>query len=241
MQRPVIPGRSENPMKIQRVTLLAVALAAIGTPVVLMHKSHASDHADTPTIAANPGTDLTDVFAFPSPANPSNVVLVMNVHPLIKPGEGPATSFDPNVLYQFKLDTSGDYVEDKVIQVKFTGTGPTQTYTVTAPVHPSVTGNHAMLEKPLAGTGTLNATFTNPNGMKVFCGAREDPFFFDLEQFFTIFPDRATPLTGTAVADPNNPKATSWRAPGTAVDFLSNGGYNVLSIVVEMPRTLLVK
>ena len=75
--------------------------------------------------------------------------------------------------------------------------------------------------------------------MQVFAGPREDPFFFDLEQFFTILPDRATPISGQAVAlaDANTPKATSFRAPGAAKDFLV--GFNVLSIVVEVPRALL--
>ena len=75
--------------------------------------------------------------------------------------------------------------------------------------------------------------------MQVFAGVREDSFFFDLEQFFTIFPDRATPINGIPVANPNDPQATTWRAPGTAVDFLSNGNYSVLSIVVELPKSLL--
>ncbi len=225
-------------MKAKKTILFAAALALIGTPVVIMHTSRASDHADTPAIAANPGTDITDVYAFPSPENANNIVLIMNVHPLIGPGAGGSVSFDPNVLYQFKLDTNGDYVEDKVIQVKFSGTGSGQTFKVSGPIKPSMTGARSVFETPVAGTGTLNTTFTS-GGMKVFCGPREDSFFFDLEQFFTIFPDRATPINGVAVSDPNVPKSTTWRAAGSAVDFLSNGGYNVLSIVVEIPRAKL--
>lgn len=226
-------------MKLPRVTLLAAAMAALGTPAVLMHKSHASDHADTPEIATNPGTDISDVYVFPSPENANNVVMVMNVHPLIGPGASGSVSFDPNVLYQFKLDTNGDYREDRVIQVKFTGSGASQTFQVSAPIKPTMTGTVSRLQAPMAGNGNLNSTFIYPNGMRVFCGPREDPFFFDLEQFFTILPDRATPVNGVPVSDPNAPKATSWRDPGSAVDFLSNGGYNVLSIVVEMPRRLI--
>jgi len=40
-------------------------------------------------------------------------------------------------------------------------------------------------------------------------------------------------------ANPNQPMATSWRPAGAAVDFLSNGGFNVLSIVVELPKSML--
>lgn len=227
-------------MKSRRIALLALATSAIAAPLVLMHVSRASDHADTPAIAANPGVDITDVFAFPSPENSDNVVLVMNVHPLIGPGASAGVSFDPNVLYQFKLDTDGDAIEDKVIQLKFSGTGASQTVMVAGPVKPSLTGTQSVFEKPYATTGTINTTFSPTRGMRVFAGAREDPFFFDLEQFFNIFPDRATPLSGVAVSDPNTPKQTTFRKPGSAVDFLSNGGYNVLSIVVEMPRSMLL-
>lgn len=234
-------------MKFKARLLTAIGLAALVVPAVLVKRAHASDHADTPNIAANPGTDISDVFMFPSTSNPNNVVLVMNVHPLIGPGAGPATSFDPNVLYQFKIDQNKDGVEDLVIQAKFHGTGPTQTVSIAGPLKPSTTGSTNVLETPWPTTGTINTTFSPTDGMQVFCGAREDPFFFDLDQFFTILPDRATPITGKPISNPNAPQATSWRpAPGPGVtnpakDFLSVHQFNVLSIVVEVPRSMLTK
>ncbi|MCE9560233.1 MAG: DUF4331 domain-containing protein [Armatimonadetes bacterium] len=225
------------------MTNLTKKLTFIGLgliPVILIGVAKASDHADTPDIAANPGSDLTDVYIFPSPTNPDNVVLAMNVHPLIGPGQGPAASFDPNILYQFKIDTNGDGFEDKVIQAKFTGTGTSQTVQIAGPISPSSPGTTSRFETPNFTKGRINTTFFPTPGMNVFCGAREDSFFFDLDQFFKIFPDRATPLTGTPVSDPNTPKDTGWRAPGAAVDFLSAGQYNVLSIVIELPRKSLL-
>jgi hypothetical protein len=219
--------------------LTLIGLAALLAPAILIGVSRASDHADTPDIAANPGTDITDVYVFPSPSNNKNVVMVMNVHPLIASGQGPSTSFDPNVLYQFKIDTNGDGVEDKVIQVKFTGTGSNQQYQVSLPEKPSTTGTSNQLEDLLTPKGTINQTFSPNPQMKVFAGAREDPFFFDLNQFFTIFPDRATPISGVPVANPNTPQAGGWRAPGVAQDFLSVNHFNVLSIVIELPRRFL--
>ena len=232
-------------MKNKARLIIAIGLAALVVPAVLVKRAHASDHADTPNIAANPGTDISDVFMFPSPANPNNVVLVMNVHPLIGAGAGPTTSFDPNVLYQFKIDKNKDGIEDLVIQAKFSGTGPNQTVSISGPVKPTTTGSINVQEKPYASTGKINTEFAPTSGMRVFAGGREDPFFFDLDQFFTIFPDRATPITGKPVANPNKPQATSWRpAAGTGVtnpaqDFLSVHQFNVLSIVVEVPRTML--
>src|ERR1051326_6841483 len=109
----------------RKLALLAVIGAAC-IPALLLVRAHGSDHADTPAIAARPGADLTDVFIFPSPTNANNVVLAMCVHPLIPSGMGASVDFDPNVLYQFKIDNNGDFIEDLVIQAKFVGSGASQ-------------------------------------------------------------------------------------------------------------------
>lgn len=219
------------------VVLAVVAAGAFG-----LVRARGSDHADTPLIAASPGTDLTDVYIFPSPTTASNVVLAMNVHPLIPAGQGASTAFDPNVLYQFKIDNTGDFVEDLVIQAKFSGSAAaTQTYQIYGPGKPNETGTvTSYLDTPNPGAGQLNTTFQPQPDTKVFAGGREDPFFFDLERFFQILPDRATPINGIAVppAQANVPQATTWRAPGAASDFLYNS--NVLSLVVELPKAKLV-
>src|SRR5690349_5181969 len=123
-----------------RYSLLALALLGAAVPLLITHKAQASDHADTPEIAAAPGTDISDVYVFPSPENPDNVVLMMNVHPLITPAQASSVSFDPTVLYQFKVDTNGDAVEDKVIQVSFEGTSSSQVVKVAGPAAPAQTG-----------------------------------------------------------------------------------------------------
>jgi hypothetical protein len=224
--------------KIRNIAL--IALASVAAPAILLGTSHASDHADTPDIASNPGTDITDVHLFPSPNSPDRVVLAMSVHPLIAPGSGTTTAFDPNVLYQFKIDNSGDGIEDLVIQARFSGSDPaTQKVMISAPVKPHMTGSLSKQVNMYPVKGTINAGFSPAKEINVFAGGREDAFFFDLEQFFNIFPDRATPLGGPAPGSPNQPQQTTWRAQGVAQDFLSTGQYNVLSIVVEVPRNLL--
>ncbi|HLK56816.1 MAG TPA: DUF4331 family protein [Chthonomonadaceae bacterium] len=221
----------------KKIVLLAAGVLLVPALLLVKMKAHGSDHADTPAIAALPGTDLTDLYIFPSPTNSNNVVLAMCVHPLIPTGMGLSTVFDPNVLYQFKIDTNGDSVEDLVIQAKFTGIGANQQVQISGPVKPSHLGTQTVFETPNSVVGTINNTFTLSNGMKVFAGAREDPFFIDLNQLYAIFPDRKTPLNGIAVSNPNTPQAAGWNPAGTAKDFLK--GFNVLAIVVELPKTML--
>lgn len=224
--------------KINTLTLAALALA---TPALFSTSAHASDHADTPMIAQNPGLDVSDVFIFPSPTKKNNVVLAMNVHPLIGPGMGNTARFDPRALYQFKIDNNGDFVEDLVITFRPTiDRRGNQHIVVAGPKKPWFTGPYASAFDYSGTMGDLNETIHAPKGVMAFAGPREDPFFFDLEQFFNILPDRATPITGIPVANPNVPQAASFRAPGQAVDFLSAGGFNVLSLVVEVPRQRLL-
>ena len=215
--------------------LIPVLLVSISIRIM------ASDHGDTAENYNRIGADMTDVFIFPSPVNDNNVVLVMDVHGLIPAGQSP--SFDPGVLYQIKIDTSGDNVEDLVIQAKFFGTGANQQVAIAGPMKPLTTGTTAIYGRRDPVLGTINQVFqpdpVRQPDLTVFAGVRADPFFIDLEAFYTIFPDRMTPLTGKVenIPNPNTPQAAGFRPPGQAQDFLAD--LNVLSVVVELPRASL--
>ena len=206
----------------------------------------ASDHQDSPATIARPGADITDPYLFPSPTTPGNVVVVMNVHPLIPSGQGLTTYFDPGVVYQMNFDTtsensggfpSASITRNEVIQFTFGQPGPNQTVTVYGPAAAPTTTSSTTLAAQ-SGTGTINTPFTVA-GMQVFAGAREDPFFFDLAQFLKILPDRNAGSTATSCLPTplggNNTCPTGWNAVGS--DTLK--GYNVLSMVVELPRATL--
>lgn len=204
-----------------------------------------SDHAGTVESVKKPGIDFSDLHIFPSPTNPANVVLAMSVHPLIPAGKGQTVFFDTNVLYQFKIDTTNDGVEDLVLQAKFDGTGSKQRVRIAGPVKPSRLGTTTKFESGSQDptVGFYNSIFPTTSGMTVFAGPRKDPFFIDLEQLFAILPDRGSPVFPNLAQPPgqaNTPRSTTFRGfPGqpAAVDFLAN--YNVLAIVVELPRTKL--
>ncbi|MEH2313795.1 MAG: DUF4331 domain-containing protein [Nostoc sp.] len=210
-----------------------VAIVAISLVVLIYAtpKALASDHQDTTFLATQlTAADLTDLFVFESPTDPNNVVLVMDFDPLIVSGE--MRPFDPNVLYQFNIDNTGDNVEDIVLQFKINGTGSNQTVTVSRPTSPIQVGTRSTL-LPVSRTGQLNQifSFNGINPTKFFVGTRKDPFFFDLEQFFKIIPDRNYSLQ----PNPSPPfQVLSFRPPGQAQDTLAP--FNVHSIIVELPR-----
>ena len=213
-------------------------LAALGLiGAVGIRAARASDHQDNPLVELNPAMDMSDFYAFPGSAA-DRIVLAMDTRPLLTPAQTPGASFDPNILYQFKIDNSGDAREDKVIQVTFRGTGASQTVEVRGPMAPPVVGgmmNTVSTSTPTV-TGSINQVIGTASGIQVYAGAREDPFFLDLEQFLRILPDRK-PSTGPLSLIPDSPTAGTFRTAAAAVDALK--GSNVLSIVIELPTSQL--
>ena len=149
-------------------------------------------------------------------------------------------SFDPNVLYQFKIDNNGDAKEDKVIQVTFTGDGSNQQVQVRGPVAPPVQGpmENEVADVTPAVSGALNTTLGDGNGIQVFAGPRDDPFFIDLEAAFCILPDRRPVggnLSGACALSPSPSAPFFFRNPG--VNYVN--GFNVNSIVIELPSSMI--
>jgi hypothetical protein len=184
----------------------------------------ASDHRDSALLTADRAADIADVYTFRSPANSNNTVLAMTVSGLIPPPEAGTTYFDPNVLYQWKIDNNGDAVEDLVVQAYVTGSGSNQVIHFRGPAAPVVAGatNRILpgsdaVTVQLSGTGA--PTVATGGGLTVFAGPRDDPFFFDLMQFKHI-------IAGDT---------TAFRNPGTD----SFAGSDVLSLVVELPSGML--
>ena len=195
----------------------------------------ASDHQDTADVELNPTQDLTDFYAFPTTAG--RIALVLNSHPFITPAEAASSSFDPNLLYQIKIDNTGDALEDLVLQVTFTGTGANQKVFVRGPFAPTVRGamQNVVSSMEPAVTGTINTTLGSTSGMQVYAGVRDEPFFIDLEQFFRILPDRR-PGTGP-LSTPSTATATAFRPGGQAGNVLL--GANIASLVIELPTAQL--
>jgi hypothetical protein len=213
-----------------RAARLVALVATIGS-IGVAGAVYASDHQDTPEVELNPRMDINDVYAFPN-ASADRVALIMTTS---SPIAGQSASFDPDLLYQFKIDNTGDAVEDLVFQVTFdNGVGAAQRYTVRGPVAPMMTGTKsAVVTSGPVVTGTVGSIGGSSTATQVFAGLRADPFVIDLEQFFNIVPDRR-PSTGP-LSGPATPTATAFRTPG--VDFLRP--FNTLAIAIELPKSLL--
>ena len=226
----------QNPFKRARWVGTLASIAVVGATLAVAQRSNASDHQDTPEVELSPRMDINDVYAFPG-ATPDRIALVLTTSSPITPAQSSGASFDPNLLYQLKIDNTGDGVEDKVIQVTFSGTGTSQQVTVRGPVAPAQTGTmNTLVSGSATVTGAVNSNLGSATGVQAFAGIRDDPFFLDLEQFFRIVPDRK-PVSGPLSQLPDQPSASAFRPAGQAVDYLR--GINTLAIVLEMPAAML--
>ena len=215
---------------------LLAGIAVVGATLAITRSSSASDHQDTPEVELSPRMDVNDVYAFPG-ASADRIVLAMTTSSPITPAQSAAAAFDPNLLYQLKIDNTGDGIEDKVIQVTFTGSGASQQVIVSGPVAPAQTGTmNTLVTGGTSVTGATNTNLGSASGMQAFAGIRDDPFFLDLEQFFRIVPDRK-PVSGPLSQLPDQPSASAFRPASSAVDYLR--GINTLAIVLEMPAAML--
>ncbi|MEP6616104.1 MAG: DUF4331 family protein [Ginsengibacter sp.] len=181
---------------------------------------YASDHADAPAVT-NTTSDITDLYVFAG-QDANNLVLVGNTQGLLSPGSTAAAKFDENTLIEFNIDNTNDNIEDLVIQCKYDAA--TNTMNIYGPVAPSEKGTRSKLEGNVTASVAVTAYGSAPaigtqNGIKVFAGPRDDPFFFDLDQFKKIIASTASGF--------NN--------PGT--DHFA--GTNVMSVVVELPKSML--
>lgn len=80
-----------------------------------------ANHREAPITSLDHKADITDVYAFRSydPGAPK-VTLIMCVDPLQEPANGPNWwPFDPDILYEIKIDNNNDAVEDIVFQFRF--------------------------------------------------------------------------------------------------------------------------
>lgn len=97
------------------------ALAILMSLLMMIQSSaFASSHREAPITALDHAADITDLYAFVSYDHPDRVTLILNVDPFLQPSNGPNYfPFDPNVLYEIKIDNNQDAQADVTFQFRF--------------------------------------------------------------------------------------------------------------------------
>lgn len=192
------------------VLVLALAFGLVAVP------ASAADHLDAPGLTSPGGDsrlDITDVYAFQSPSNPENTVLIMGVNPLAGV-QNDGTFRAGNALYAFKIDTNGDAIEDVTFRIKFGKPDENMVQRVMIAREGGVDMDlNGEMRNPIA-KGKTGETISLPGGGMLFAGVMDDPFFFDLNGFLNL----------------------DFCAPGeTRPNFFA--GLNISAIVLEVPSS----
>lgn len=181
----------------------------------------AADHIDAPTVAGSTA-DIADFFAFEPTEGSDNTVFIVDLQSNVLDNLEFGT-FDEDVLTEINIDLDGDLTEDLVIQaiprdgrMFFFG-----------PVAPDQTGlnSEVLIASPLgdveisAGTAVVETT---TDGVSLFAGPRQDPFYFDFFRFNEVLAPSAMDNSG-------------FNVPGED----TFDGANTMSIVVELPNSML--
>jgi hypothetical protein len=226
---------------------LAIALVGLGLTAVAVKPPviQASDHDDGDIDTRSRALSLTDLYAFreidqnPS-ANADDLIFVVNTNPRSLARQ--QYFFSTQAQYDLKLSRVGN--NDAIPTgnpntiLRFTFSQPNSSFqqrlsvtliegNKTRTVARTTTGG-AIVTTPITAGGTpiVNQVKLGGSTIDIFAGLREDPFFFDVDQFFRV-------RAGLAGLGPS----VGFRTPEQAQDFTKD--LNVNSIVVRVPRRLL--
>ena len=180
-----------------------------------------SHHISGPRAVAEPIADITDLYAFPSPEHPGRLVLVLNTLPFTPP----SAAFSDGLIYRFRLrpltaNTQQDAApfaagsEEIVIDCVFSA--PVNGHSASGPEQ------EGTCSVPTGGAVSIRVNDEcggQADGVRVFAGPRWDPFIMD------------APATLKTIA--------TGRLAFTDPGAIYLDGKNVLSLVVEVDRTVL--
>ena len=208
------------------IVVLAAAAIIVGSTAL---RVGAADHLDAPTVKTDGRIDINDVYVFEG-QNAANTVLVMTVNPaagLLSP-----TTFRPGALYEFKVDTGSNAIEDIALRVKFGGVRANGTQHISVLRANGAKATSGAGGMPI-GMGSTGQSVALAGGGRAWAGLADDPFFFDLARFQKF---KATLLGGGGLADLGGLVDCNRTNPSPTDFFL---GLNGSAIVIELPDSAL--
>ena len=193
---------------------LAVGLASMALAVASLlptEEAQAADHLDGTLASNNVRTDINDVYAFSPSAG--QLCVAVSCNRFVNQPSAPFFSNDGR--YEVYVDNTGDLSADVTVSVTFSGNSPQQ-FDFAVNGASAVTGDVSGYGAPIIASA---------GGIQVFCGPRDDPFFFDLAGF--------QQFVGAAGPTGYVPSGGGLRNGGAPVNFFAGG--NVSAIVFQLP------
>ena len=170
--------------------------------------------------------DLTDLFAFQAPADPTRTVLILNANTF-----GVADAFHPDAVYRINVDNDGDAETDVAFSVVFDKPEDgRQRATVYMATGPDARRSEAV-GSPIVTNAEVSfgpePKIVTAGARTFFAGSRSDPFFVDFAGILAAFNWKdGKNFTDLKDVDP---------FPWTGNDTLAV--YNAFGIVLELPTS----
>ncbi len=194
--------------------------------------THASDHDDGVVDTKGQNLNLTDLYVFRDgdqnpKASKDDLVFIMNTNPRSVARQ--QYFFSNRARYEFKVarvknnDATPTGKADITLRFEFDAPKADQSQRITmTAIRDGKAFKARSITTPLGQAAQGRNIRLGQSQFQVFAGLREDPFFFDVEQFFRV---RAGAL--------GRGPAVGFRSPDQALDFTK--GYNVNAIALKVP------
>lgn len=181
-----------------------------------------SHHLDSPTAQEDGRVDITDIYVFAGEAA-NTTVLIMAVNPLA--GESSPTTFRAGALYDFKIDTNADVIEDIDYRITFGEPEPAGVQRIELRRLEGSASTDYGSDDNLIAAGKTGEIIPVGDGGRLWAGLVADPFFFNLGAFGQF---------AKLILEEN-------RFDPSVFDTAENAlaGHNVTAIVLELPSTAL--
>ena len=181
-----------------------------------------SHHIDSPTAKEDGRVDITDVYVFAGELA-NTTVLILAVNPLA--GELSPTTFRAGALYDLKIDTNADIIEDIDYRIIF---GEPDAKGIQQIELHRLEGSAATeygSDGKLIAAGNTGEVIPIGGGGRIWAGLVADPFFFNLGAFGQF---------AKLIVEEN-------RFDPSVFDTAENAlaGHNVTAIALELPNTAL--
>src|SRR5262245_3937234 len=176
--------------------------------------------------ADDPRLDLTDLFVFQAPADPTRTVLILDANTFAI-----GDAYHPDAIYRINVDNDGDAQTDVAFSVVFNepedGRQRATVYLATAPEarESEVVGSPIISDAEVSFGAEPNIVTSGP--YTFFAGSRSEPFFADFGGILAAFNWK----DGKNFTDLKDIDPFPWTGDDTFAP------YNVFSIVLELPTS----
>jgi len=178
-----------------------------------------SHHLDSPIARQDIRLDITDLYVF---RGQTGTVFVINVcHSIF--GPIPVPGYHPEGMYEFKIDSNGDAVEDITYRLTFDERDKNgkQRYLVRCVKGAEATNPHA--PGMIVGEGITGEETKSESGIRVWADKAGDPFWIEPDVLHAV---------GHAFEDGTTVDLSGWD-PARAKNLFA--GHRVYAIVLEVP------